>query len=82
MARINAWAPTAAGDISAGGGYVWLSVNSMPVTRIDPKTNTMTHQYVGGDGVDAVRYGAGSLWVADHKLGQLWRIDANRIVPK
>jgi len=79
VARVLAWAPTLAGDLAAGGGAVWLSVNGMPVTRIDPKTNTVTHQYVGGDGVDAIRWGAGALWVADHALGQLWRIDDRRI---
>jgi virginiamycin B lyase len=82
VARIAAWAPTLAGDIAAGGGAVWLSVNGMPVTRIDPGTNTVTHQYVGGDGVDAIRWGAGALWVADHALGQLWRIDDRRIVAR
>jgi CubicO group peptidase (beta-lactamase class C family) len=79
VARIEAKAPTQAGDISAGGGAVWLSVNAKPVTRIDPKTNTVTHQFVGGDGADAIRWGAGALWVADHKVGQLWRIDASKI---
>jgi virginiamycin B lyase len=78
-ARIAARAPTRAGDISAGGGFVWLSVDGLPVTRIDPRTNTVTHQYVGGSGADAIRFGAGALWVADHKIGQLWRIDASRI---
>ncbi|HEY4305476.1 MAG TPA: hypothetical protein VGM82_13450 [Gemmatimonadaceae bacterium] len=82
VARINAWAPTQAGDISAGGGAVWLSVSGMPVTRIDPKRNVVTHQYVGGDGVDAIRWGAGALWVADHAVGQLWRIDDRRITPR
>jgi YVTN family beta-propeller protein len=82
VARIEARAPTPAGDISAGGGAVWLAVDGKPVTRIDPRTNTVTHQYVGGDGADAVRWGAGALWVADHKVGQLWRIDAGRIVPR
>jgi len=81
-ARIAAHAPTRAGDISAGGGAVWLSVDGMPVTRIDPRTNTVTHQYVGGGGADAVRWGAGALWVADHKIGQLWRIDAGRMTPR
>ena len=79
VARIEARAPTQAGDISAGGGAVWLSVNGKPVTRIDPATNTVTHQFVGGEGADAIRWGAGALWVADHKIGQLWRIDASRI---
>jgi virginiamycin B lyase len=82
VARIEAHAPTPAGDISAGGGAVWLAVDGKPVTRIDPRTNTVTHQYVGGDGADAVRWGAGALWVADHKVGQVWRIDASRIVPR
>lgn len=44
-------------------------------TRIDPKTNAITHQYVGDDGIDAIRWGAGALWIADHSVGQLWRID-------
>ncbi len=79
VARIDAWSPTQAGDISAGGGYVWLTANGMPVTRIDPRTNRVTHQYVGGDGADAIRWGAGAVWVGDHKIGQLWKIDANRI---
>jgi hypothetical protein len=30
---------------------------------------------------DAIRWGAGSLWVADHAVGQLWRIDHRRIAP-
>jgi virginiamycin B lyase len=82
VARIAAHAPTPAGDISAGGGAVWLSVDGMPVTRIDPTTNTVTHQYVGGSGADAIRWGLGALWVADHKIGQLWHIDASRITPR
>jgi YVTN family beta-propeller protein len=81
VARIAAWAPTLAGDISAGGGAVWLGVNGMPVIRIDPATNSVTHEYVGGDGTDAIRWGAGTLWIADHAVGQLLRIDDRRIVP-
>jgi virginiamycin B lyase len=82
ITRIAAHAPTRAGDISAGGGAVWLSVDGMPVTRIDPRTNTVTHQYVGGDGADAIRWGDDALWVADHRVGQLWRIDATQIPPR
>jgi virginiamycin B lyase len=82
VARIVARAPTPAGDISAGGGAVWLSVDGIPITRIDPATNTVTHQYIGGFGADAVRWGLGALWVADHKNGQLWRIDAARITAR
>lgn len=79
VARIEAKAPTRAGDIAAGGGAVWLSVDGKPVTRIDPRTNSVTHQFVGGTGADAIRFGLGSVWVADHRIGELWRIDAMRI---
>ncbi|MGH7617893.1 MAG: serine hydrolase, partial [Gemmatimonadaceae bacterium] len=79
VARIEARAPTQAGDISAGGGAVWLAVDGKPVTRIDAKTNEVTYQFVGGDGADAIRWGMGAVWVADHKVGQLWRIDPSRI---
>ncbi|MEO7995881.1 MAG: hypothetical protein ABI852_00480 [Gemmatimonadaceae bacterium] len=79
VARIQARAPTGAGDISAGGGAVWLSVDSKPVTRIDAKTNVVTHQFFGGRGADAIRYGVGAIWVADHAIGQLWRVDVTQI---
>lgn len=79
VARIEAFAPTAWGDIATGAGAVWLSVNGKPVTRIDPRTNRVTHQFAGGDGADAIRFGAGALWVADHKHGEVWKIDVSRI---
>ena len=82
VARVAAWAPTPAGDIAAGAGAVWLSVDGSPVIRIDPRSNTVTHQFVGGYGIDAIRWGAGSLWIADHSTGQVWRIDASRIVAR
>ena len=79
VARVHARAPTGAGDISAGGGAVWLSVDGKPVTRIDARTNTVTHQYVGGSGADGLRFGVGSVWVGDHRVGQLWRVDVSKI---
>lgn len=79
VARVAAFAPTEWGDIATGSGAVWLSVGGKPVTRIDPRTNRVTHQFVGEDGADAIRVGAGALWVTDHKHGELWKIDFRRI---
>lgn len=81
VARIHTQAPTGAGDISAGGGAVWLSVDGKPVTRIDARTNRVTNQFVGGTGADAIRWGANAIWVADHRIGQLWRVDYTKIRP-
>ncbi len=75
IVRIAAHAPTAWGDIAAGQGAIWLSVDSTPITRIDPTTNRVTYQYVGGSGADAIRVGFGAVWVADHAHGEVWRVD-------
>jgi virginiamycin B lyase len=80
-ASIAAGVPTQWGDITTGAGAVWVSVNGTPVTRIDPVTRRVTHQFVGGSGVDAIRFGFGSLWVSDHEHGEVWRIDPERIMP-
>lgn len=77
-ARIEARVPTPYGDITVAAGAVWLSVNKTPLTRIDPRTNRLTHQFVGGDGADAVRFGFGALWIADHAHGEVWRVDLGR----
>jgi len=76
VARIRTGAPTRAGDLAAGGGAVWYSVDGAPVIRIDPTTNRVTHAYVGGSGADAIRVGDGAIWVADHEHHRVWRIPA------
>jgi DNA-binding beta-propeller fold protein YncE len=53
------------GDIVVGGGYVWVTLKgNLPVIQIDPKTNTMVRKFKGFGMGDAIRYGAGSLWVS------------------
>jgi len=79
---VPAGVPTPWGDIATGAGAVWVSVDGTPVTRIDPVTHAVTHQFVGGSGADAIRYGFGSLWVSDHEHGMVWRIDPDRIAPR
>jgi len=74
VARIATGSPTRAGDLAAGGGAVWYSVDGAPVIRIDPTTNRVTHAYVGGSGADAIRVGDGAVWVADHEHHWVWRV--------
>jgi virginiamycin B lyase len=60
------------GDIVVGGGYVWVSLKgNLPVIQIDPKTNTMIRKFKGFGMGDAIRFGAGSLWVSG---GEIFRI--------
>lgn len=75
VAQIQAHTPTPFGDIAVGDSAVWLAVDSTLVTRIDPRSNAVVYQLVAGGGADAVRVGFGSLWLADHEHGELWRVD-------
>jgi DNA-binding beta-propeller fold protein YncE len=79
VARIETHAPTEWGDIAAGEGAIWLAVDGTPVTRIDPRTNRVSDQFVGGSGADAIRVGFGALWVADHEHGEVWQVDVRQL---
>jgi hypothetical protein len=71
-ATIETGAAGIGGDITTGGGYVWMSMPGMPVAQIDPKTNTLIRKFTGGFGFgDAIRYGAGSLWVSRSSIHRI-----------
>lgn len=61
------------GDIAAGEGAVWVTAVNVPLTRIDPLTNTVASQFVGPGG-DAIRVGHGSLWLCSFFLQEMWRV--------
>lgn len=71
-ATIAVGTPGPGGDIAAGEGAIWVSAVNIPLTRIDPKSNRVTVQYVGKGG-DAVRIGHGSVWLCSFFLQELWR---------
>ena len=75
VARVEAHTPTPYGDIAVGDSAVWLAVDSTLITRIDPRSNSVSYRIVGGSGADALRIGFGAVWVADHVHGEVWRID-------
>jgi virginiamycin B lyase len=78
-AVIAAQVPGAGGEICYGGGFIWVTMNGTPVTRIDAGRNKVVDQYGNYQKADAIRYGFGSVWVSDHGKGDLWRIDAARL---
>jgi virginiamycin B lyase len=63
----------AKGVIAVGEGAVWLSAPGVPLVRIDPRTNRVTHKFTGPGG-GAVVTAHGSLWVnAGPQI--TWRVD-------
>lgn len=67
LATIKAEAVGGGGDIAIGGGSVWVSSIFVPIIQIDPATNSLRGKFKRPSGVyvgDAIRYGAGSLWIS------------------
>jgi virginiamycin B lyase len=61
------------GDIAVGGGFVWVTAVDVPLTQIDPGTNTVLVQFIG-EGGDAVRVGHGAVWMSSYILQEVWRV--------
>lgn len=78
-AVIRAQVPGAGGEICYGGGFIWVTMNGTPVTRIDPARNRVVDQYGNYKNADAISFGFGSVWVSDHGKGDLWRMDPRRM---
>ena len=73
VATITIDAASAAGEIAAGLGSVWISAPGVPLIRIDPRTNRAVQRFTG-EGGGAVLVAHGSLWIAAGP--QLtWRLD-------
>jgi streptogramin lyase len=67
LATIEAGIAGAGGDITVGGGSVWVSSLVLSLTQIDPATNSVRGKFKRPSGVyvgDGIRYGAGSLWMS------------------
>jgi virginiamycin B lyase len=71
LTTIQTGLPSNSGEIATGGGYAWVSMQGVPVTQIDPRTNRLLHKFVGGHGIGGfIRYGAGSLWIAGGRISR------------
>lgn len=78
VATIECGIPGGGGEIAVGEGSVWATSWDYPITRIDPRTNTVVQQFFGPGG-DAIRVGLGSVWLSNLKAGNVWRLDPRRI---
>jgi virginiamycin B lyase len=74
VATIHAKIPGGGGDITFGAGSAWATIVGVPLTRLDAATNTVARQWFGRGG-DAVRFGYGSVWLADYNHHIVWRIN-------
>jgi virginiamycin B lyase len=80
VATVEVGVPGEGGDLSIAEGYVWVSAEGVPLSQIDPRTNKLIRQYVGGVNDDTLRVDFGSAWIVDELNGQVWRIALKKLV--
>ncbi len=79
VATIEVGVPGTGGDIAAGEGAVWVTARDVPVSRIDPVAEKVTHQFRGPGG-DAIRVLHGSVWLSNGRWSNVWRFQASKVL--
>ncbi len=79
LATIEVGVPGDGGDLSIGENYVWVAAEHVPLSQVDPRTNSLVSQFAGGRLDDTMRVGFGSAWIVDEAHGQIWRADLNKL---
>jgi virginiamycin B lyase len=74
VTNIECGIPGTGGELAFGDGAVWATVFQIPITKIDPATNTVTKQWAGPGG-DSIRVAFGSVWLSNLREQNVWRID-------
>jgi virginiamycin B lyase len=62
------------GDMTAGGGWVWVRGGEALLARIDPRTNKIVERYGPESGSGAAIVGYGAVWVSAHDIDTVWRL--------
>ena len=71
--------PGPGGDLWVEDGIVWVSGEAVPISLVDPKTNTLIKQFAGGEKDDTLRVGFGAVWVVEELTGQIWKVSVKRL---
>jgi len=77
VANIEAGLPGTGGEIAFGAGHVWATVFEIPITEIDPASNSVVKQWFGPGG-DSIRVAFGSVWLSNLRDGNVWRFSPNQ----
>jgi len=77
IVNIEAGLTGGGGELAFGEGHVWATLFEIPITEIDPATNTVIKQWFGPGG-DSIRVAHGSIWLSNLKDGNVWRFGAKQ----
>ncbi len=74
VATIQVGIPGSGGEMAYGFGHVWATVFGIPISEIEPASNTVIRQWVGAGG-DSIRAAHGSIFLSNLRAHNVWRID-------
>jgi streptogramin lyase len=77
---IDLGAPLTTGDMAFGEGYIWVTMNGFPLTRVDATTETVAQQFWGEGGGGPLVTSTGALWLTNLNSGTISRIDPKLIL--
>jgi virginiamycin B lyase len=73
-ATISVGGEVPGGDITVGGGSVWVRGGPYLLTQIDPVTDTVTARYGPQSGSGSVGADDGAVWATAHDVAMIWRL--------
>jgi virginiamycin B lyase len=79
IATLELHVPGPGGDLAIDATRVWVSAEGTPISLVDPTTNTVRVQVVGGHELDTLRAAFGAIWLLDEHNGVL-RIDPAKLL--
>ena len=77
-ATINVGVPGNGGDISAGGGHVFVRAGFVLLSAIDPASNRVVERYGPVAGSGGVRVAGNRVWITAHDIETVWVLDTTR----
>jgi virginiamycin B lyase len=62
------------GDMTTGGGWVWIRGSGPLLARLDPRSNEIVETYGPESGSGAAIVGYGAAWISAHDVETVWRL--------
>jgi virginiamycin B lyase len=77
---IDLLAPITEGALAFGEGYLWVTMNGFPLTRVDATAETVAQQFWGEGGGGPILTTTGAIWLTNLNNGTISRIDPKLIL--
>jgi streptogramin lyase len=73
--------PNAHGAMAFGEGFLWVTQDGFPLTRIDPEAEKeRVAQQFWGEGGGLISVSSGAIWLSNVNKGTVWRLDPKRVI--